>query len=143
MIETLANITTTVVAVLLSIVLVRVYFFPTPISRRMPATPAAVAVGTSLKGRLPVDWSENGHTLILAISTHCHFCTESAPFFRRLQEEKIKGVKVVAVLPETVDEATQYLKGEGVRVDEVRQASLPSIGITGTPTILFVDDAVL
>jgi Redoxin len=100
----------------------------------------AAAAGTNLKGRLPgVDWSRNGRTLVLAISTQCHFCRESTPFYRKLQQEAGKNVKMVAVLPQPVAEAEQYLNGEGVHVDQVKQASLGTIGIHGTPTMLLVD----
>ena len=81
----------------------------------------------------------DGRTLVLAISTRCHFCTESAPFFKKIEKERASDLKLVAVLPQPVEEARKYLEGEGVQVDEVRQASLQSIGVAGTPTLLLVD----
>lgn len=33
-----------------------------------------------------------------------------------------------------------YLKRLGVSVDEIRQASLDSIGVNGTPTLILVDN---
>jgi len=108
-------------------------------ARGFAAQPAIVE-GTSLKGRLAgVDWSRNGQTLVLAISTHCHFCTESTPFFRQIAKEKRKDIKLLAVLPESVAEGEQYLSREGVHVDRVSQLSLASAGIPGTPTMLLVD----
>lgn len=101
-----------------------------------------MAKGTSLKGSLPgVDWSKNGRSLILAISTRCHFCTDSAPFFQRIGREKPAGTKLLAVLPQAVEEARTYLDQQGVRVDDVRQAPLDSIKVSGTPTLLLVDNA--
>jgi peroxiredoxin len=136
-IETLANVMTVVVSLLLSVVLVKQFLLPGRSDRT--ASPQT-AVGTNLTRSLPgVDWKKNGHTLILAISTRCHFCTESAPFFKRIENERAKDVKLVAVLPQPVEEARKYLDGEGVHVDEVRQASLQSIGVAGTPTLLLVD----
>ena len=137
--ETLANLTTVVVSLLLSVVLVKVFLLPS----RAPGRPAAIvqaATGTDMKRSLPgVDWARNGRTLILAISTRCHFCTDSAPFFRRIEKERGGGVKLLAVLPQPVEEARKYLDGEGVHTDDVRQASRQSIGVTGTPTLLLVD----
>jgi len=46
---------------------------------------------------------------------------------------------MVAVLPQAADEGRKYLDGEGVRVDDVKQATLSTIGVTGTPTMLLVD----
>jgi hypothetical protein len=101
-----------------------------------------VAKGTSLKGALAgVDWGTNGRTLVLAISTRCHFCTDSAPFFQRISKEKPAGTKLLAVLPQAVEEARKYLDQQGVRVDDVKQTSLDSIKVSGTSTLLLVDKA--
>src|ERR1700752_4473118 len=40
-------------------------------------------VGTSLTD-LPIKWDANQQTLVMALSSNCHFCTESAPFYKRL-----------------------------------------------------------
>jgi thioredoxin-related protein len=106
----------------------------------MAASSGAVAVGTSLKGKIPdVDWSRNGRTLVLALSTTCHFCRESGPFYRRLQQEVKGRVKVLAILPQTESEGAQYLGEAGFNVDQVKQAVLPDIGVHGTPTMMLVD----
>jgi hypothetical protein len=76
----------------------------------------------------------------LAISTQCHFCKDSTPFYRKLQEQ-MGNVKTVAVLPQPVSEAEQYLSGEGVHVDQVKQAKMSGIGVSGTPTMLLVNSA--
>ena len=101
-----------------------------------------MAVGTSLKSRVPgVDWRKNGRTLVLAISTECHFCKDSTPFYRKLEEQVGKDLKTVAVLPQPVAEAEQSLNGEGVHVDRVEQATMAGIGVKGTPTMLLVNSA--
>ena len=131
-----ANLATILVSVLLSVVLVKVYLLPQPVPTRDFAQPR---VGMGLTGALPgVDWAKNKRTLVLALSTQCHYCTESAPFFQRIQKET--GLKMLAVLPQAVDESRKYLEGEGVRVDEVKQAVLSTIGVSGTPTLLLVDN---
>lgn len=86
-----------------------------------------------------MDWSKNGQTLVLAISTQCHFCKESTPFYRRLEQEVGKRIKIIAALPQPVADAEQYLKGEGVRVDQVKQISPMALGVRGTPTMLLVN----
>lgn len=135
--EALANLATILVSLLLSVVLIKVFLLPQ--SRPAP-TAAHPRAGMNLTQSLPgVDWAKNKRTLVLAISTQCHFCTESAPFFQRIQKERAKDVKLVAVLPQAVDEGRKYLEGEGVQVDDVKQAQLNSIGVNGTPTLLLVD----
>ncbi|HMD86526.1 MAG TPA: redoxin family protein [Terriglobia bacterium] len=135
--ESFANLATIIVSLVLTVVLIKVFLLPqsSPMSGR-----AESRVGMSLKQSLPdVDWAKNKRTLVLAVSTQCHYCTESAPFFQRIQKERPEGLKMVAVLPQAVDEGRKYLDGEGVHVDDVKQATLSTIGVTGTPTMLLVD----
>jgi hypothetical protein len=140
-IETTANIATIAVAALLSVALTKAYLLPA-LTPQKPQALAGTSVGTSLKGRVPgVDWSKNGRTLVLAISTQCHFCKDSTPFYRKLQEQVGKSLKTVAVLPQPVAEAEQYLNGEGVHVNQVKQATMSGIGVQGTPTMFLVNSA--
>jgi hypothetical protein len=135
--ENLANLATILVSLLLSAVLVKVFLLPQ--SAPAPGRPQPQA-GMNIKQSLPgVDWAKNKRTLVLAISTQCHYCTESAPFFQRIQKERATDLKLVAVLPQAVDESRKYLEGEGVQVDDVKQAPVASIGVTGTPTMLLVN----
>jgi len=104
-----ANAATLVVAVLLSVVLVRNYLLPTSSPTLLQGRSTSirptdlVTTGTNLSKRLSgVNWNRNGGTLILALSTHCHFCTESAPFFRQIRGSAGKNVKLVGVLPEPI-----------------------------------------
>lgn len=90
-----------------------------------------------LKG---VNWSVNGRTLVLGLQTTCHFCTESGPFFQKLQPTAAGATRIIAVLPQGVDDSKKYLEKLGVRVDEVRSAPLSDIGVSGTPTLLLADD---
>ncbi|MGO8736360.1 MAG: peroxiredoxin family protein [Terriglobia bacterium] len=137
MLQNVANIATIVVSVLLSFVLIKVFLLPQP---GRPPTGAQPLVGLNMKQSLPgVVWAKNKRTLVLALSTQCHFCTDSAPFFQRIGKETAKNVKMVAVLPQPAGDGRKYLEGEGVHVDDVKQAQLSTIGVTGTPTLLLVD----
>jgi thioredoxin-related protein len=83
-----------------------------------------------------VDWSKNEKTLVMAVSSTCHFCTESAPFYRDIRART--RVHTIAVLPQSVYEGRNYLSSLGVQVDEVLQAPLNSIDVNGTPTLILV-----
>jgi len=48
---------------------------------------------------------------------------------------------MVAVAPQSVSEAQQYLSRVGVQVDEVRQVQFNTLGVRATPTLLLVNDA--
>lgn len=149
--EIAANSATVLVAALLSAVLIKIYFSLPPTPPRNSPNPrlaagqqatAAVKVGDSLKGVLPdTDWRKDGRTLILAISTQCHFCKDSAPFYRTLSAQAGKNVEIIAVLPESTGTTEEYLRDEGVRVDHVEQLTLGRIGVIGTPTLILADAA--
>ena len=139
-IETASHITTIGVAVLISAVLIKVYLIPVSAPQVASAERGIIAVGTDLKGRVPgVDWKKNGRIPVLAISTNCHFCKDSEPFYRRLKQEVGSGLKTVDVLPQSVSESEQYLRGAGLQVDQVKQVTLADVGIRGTPTVLLVN----
>jgi thioredoxin-related protein len=136
-IELLANIAIILVAVLIVVLVVKKYITPV----RQEAI-AGIPIGNKIS--MPdVDWAKNGRTLLLVLQKDCHFCTESVPFYRRLVRKTAEqsNVHLVAALPNTVDESKHYLSYLGVSVNEIRQASLSSIGVEGTPTLILVDGA--
>jgi len=107
---------------------------------RQSGSPQTLPVGAKfeLKG---VDWKANKKSMVLALSTTCQFCTESAGFYKELVKKcQEQHIKVVAVFPQPQEQAKAYLDGEGVSVDAIRRSSLPDIQILGTPTLLVVDD---
>lgn len=108
-IEIAANLAILVVAILLAAFLVKNYFHAGDLSatQRPPqGRQTQIAVGSRLTS-LDVDWHKSKQTLVLALSSNCHFCTDSAPFYRTLLQNK-KDTRVVAVLPQTVEDANQY-----------------------------------
>ncbi|HZB45105.1 MAG TPA: hypothetical protein VE360_07670, partial [Pyrinomonadaceae bacterium] len=88
-----------------------------------------------------IDWSKSERTVLLALSTKCRFCTESAPFYQRLAQEKEKhdDLGLLAVLPQSIDESQKYLGEHGIKVDAVKQATPGSLNVRGTPTLILVD----
>ncbi|HEX3876506.1 MAG TPA: hypothetical protein VHW24_05950 [Bryobacteraceae bacterium] len=137
-IEVLANCATIVLAIIMSVALVRAFILRPNGVVGAPGIPVA-KVGDSLKRALPINYDKHKATLVLAISTHCHFCAESVPFFQKLQERVGQDIAVAVVLPETVAEGQKYLAEKEIRAGEVRQVSLAGLGVGGTPTILLVD----
>lgn len=131
-VEMVANIAIIIAAAVLIFVFVRNY---TGKSANIPT----IAPGTKF-GLKDVSWQSNNKNMVFAVSTTCHFCSESAPFYRELVTQcKQQHVHTIAVLPQPIPEAESYLKNEGVAVDEIRQATLTDLQIGGTPTLLLVD----
>jgi thiol-disulfide isomerase/thioredoxin len=149
--EISANVALTIVALVGAGVLIRNYLLPparAPISNT-PETagskPNPTEIQQSLEGAhlslQGINWNESNKTVLLALSNKCHYCSESAPFYQKLTQElaERKDVRVIAVFPQTVDEAKKYLDSLGVPIGDVRQASLGAIGVKGTPTLMIVD----
>ena len=135
-IELVANIAIVIVALLISIFFVKQY-------RSINAAGAPVkAVASGTKISLPdVDWAKNQQTMLVVLAQGCHFCSESAPFYQKLlqQTQKRGQTKMMAVFPQGSSGGQKYMQDMGVPVEEVKFASLDSIGVTGTPTLLLVN----
>jgi thiol-disulfide isomerase/thioredoxin len=78
-------------------------------------------------------------TVLLAVSSSCHFCQESWPFFRELAARSEGKLDVVAVLPQSQSEAESYVKEAKVPVAKVVSANLQSMGVAVTPTVILLD----
>jgi hypothetical protein len=144
-VELAANISIILLAVMTGVTLYKTHLSADPPKNANPTisgsgiTKPSTFIGSkvNLSG---VNWKVNGQTVLLALSTTCHFCSESTPFYRQLLKER-GSIHIIAVLPQTVDAARKYLEQHGVTVDDVRQAQLDSIDVQATPTLLLVNDA--
>lgn len=135
-IELLSNLAIIIVALLIGVVLVKNYLLPNT-AQLSPQ----IAAGTKIS--LPeTDWSQNKQTMLVVLQKGCHFCSESAQFYQRLAKETAgrSDVRLVAVLPQQTSDSKQYLNDLGVPIDDVKQASLTSVGVRGTPTLILVND---
>jgi hypothetical protein len=133
-VEVTANIAIIMVAIMIGVVFVQKYF-PRDKSREAIATPLGEKVA------IPnVEWGQKKKTVILALQEGCRYCSDSASFYQQLAKEAEKrAIQIVAVLPQPVEKSESYLESLKIPINTIRQASFPSIGIRGTPTILLVD----
>ncbi|HMG76330.1 MAG TPA: hypothetical protein VK582_22845 [Pyrinomonadaceae bacterium] len=140
-VELVANIAIVIIAILLGFVLVKRFILPQS-SKPAVEERAQIAPGTKLS--LPgVDWSKGDKTLLMVLSTNCHFCTESAPFYQRLAQQKAGhgDVRMVAALPQSTGEAQKYLNDHAISVDEVTQSVPGAVFARATPTLILLDRA--
>lgn len=115
--EVLANISVVITSVVLCSVLIKKYVLSStkpeasveavqskPLASSASQRPS-IQAGTKIT--LPgIDWSNSTRTVVLVLSTTCHFCSESAPFYEKFQQQKPNDVRVVAVLPQTIMSAS-------------------------------------
>jgi thioredoxin-related protein len=139
-IELAANVAIVIVACLLAIVLIKSYLLTNSEPRSESELNEAQTFKQPAVSSLNIDWRRNGQTLLLAVSSNCRFCTESAPFYRKLAERK-HNARLVVISPQPVAEGREYLEQLGVYVDEIKQLPLDKLGVTGTPTLIVVDSS--
>jgi hypothetical protein len=99
---------------------------------------AGALIGTTV--HLPgVDFPQHGKTLLIAVSSNCHFCQESQPFYRQLAKTASLKTHLVIVLPMPQSEAESYVHSSIAPSLQVVSAPLDTMGVRGTPTLLLVD----
>ena len=108
-------------------------------SDRGAPEPAGV-VGREI--RLPgADWQAAPVSVLLQISSTCHFCNDSMPFYRRLMAARQASTAKVPVIVASADAVAvmrQHLADEQVSVDKVLHSRLEGFGVV-TPTVYIVD----
>jgi hypothetical protein len=147
-IEVIANLSVLMASILLSVVLAKIYLLPKKSETAIESSPRTATANNPVKERLQagtkvslpgVDWNKGNRTLLLALSTTCHFCSESAPLYQQILKQRAADTRIVAVLPQSVSDSLSYLTELGVSVDQVIQAPLSSVRVSGTPTLILVD----
>ena len=129
------NVMIALVLVSIGVVVIRHYWRPR--SSAVPPRDYGVPVGSKVS--LPdIDWEKNGQTLLLVLDTGCAYCTASAPFYQQIVRHN-RGVQLIATFPQEISKSKQYLNDHNVPIDEVRQASLNSLGVKGTPTLILIN----
>jgi hypothetical protein len=141
-IELVTNIAIIIVALLLATFLIKNLVVDRSAGGR-PLAASEQALKPGMRVSLPgFDWSTKDSHIVLVLQKGCHYCSESAPFYQQL----VRGVagrpdlQLVAALPQSPEEARQYLNEIKVPIAEVIQANLGSLKVRGTPTLLLVDN---
>ncbi|HEU4510354.1 MAG TPA: rhodanese-like domain-containing protein [Pyrinomonadaceae bacterium] len=131
------NIAILVVAVLLSALLVKKFFFSP--AQQSPNYQLSTNSSLRIEG---INWADSDRTVLLAISTECKYCSQDAGVYRRLAASLVSESKtrLIAVFPERQRGAGEaYLKELEVPIREVLYVSLPSLGINSVPTLAILD----
>ena len=141
-IELVANLAIIAAALLFGFTTVKDRWSPNPLK----PLAASAATEDRLKGTHlameGIKWDQADKTLVLALSTQCHFCQESVPFYRELtslEAVKSKRIAIVAVFPQQLAEAQAFVESSKMRAAAVLSMPLQAIGTSATPTIFLVD----
>jgi len=136
-VEVVSNIAVIIVAVLFGYFLIQKFFFS---NQSQPQPPKEIEKGAKIS--LPdVEWQSDQKVILLVLQKDCKYCTESMPFYKSLtQKASEKGVRVIAVLPNSLEESNQYFKENGVQIQQIRQTSLDMVNVRGTPTLILLNE---
>jgi thiol-disulfide isomerase/thioredoxin len=119
-------------------VLVKRTFFPQKVN---PASQPRFAVGQRLNGT-NVDWAQHKNNLVFFLRKDCKYCRSIAPLYRQLIQDTAnqKNIRLLAVLPDSKEEAKQYLQSVDLPIDDVLSSPLAVFQISWTPSVLLLDD---
>lgn len=137
-IELITNLVVIVVGVAVLGFFARNYFLNRELSRNLTQP----KIGDQLPSLSEVNWNADGQTLLLVIRKGCHYCEESMPFYRRLIELGKQGqlsAHIVAVLPDSAEEAKGFMENQAISTDFVPGVPLEKLSVPGTPTLILAD----
>jgi hypothetical protein len=137
-IDRVANIAIIVGVAVFIVIAVRGNMFRHATSPKAAGPSTLVGTKVSLPG---VQFPQNQDSLLMVVSTQCHFCQDSLPFYQKLIPAVKSKVNVIAVLPQAKAEAEAWLSKSGITGTQIASASPGSIGVTGTPTLLQIDSS--
>lgn len=132
--EIVANAAIIVLAIVLTIVLAQKFFFDSS------DKPETVKVGDEIN--IPeLIFSKNEKTILVALQPHCPYCTESANFYRTIQNSiSTKGsIRSVALFSPEIQTEKEYFRELNVEFDEIKKISFEPLKIRATPVILVLD----
>ena len=129
------NVAILVVALILSTLLARKFFF-----QPSENTDYRIAADATLRIN-GINWADSEQTVLVALAKECKYCTESAEFYRRLAGglASQSNTRLMAVFSEKESDAEAYLKQLEVPIKELRYVSLPSLGIRSVPTLAILN----
>jgi thioredoxin-related protein len=133
-IEIAANLAIIFVAIAIGGVLVKNYYFTPSTTPKAPVKGKQISISD-------IDWQAKEQTLLIVLKEGCSFCSQSAPFYQKIAQEAgdQKNQELIIVSPQEVDKTLNYVKSLSVPINNVKQVSLDSLGVSGTPALILVD----
>ena len=86
------------------------------------------------------EWRRNQKSLVFFLQQDCPACKVAGPFYRQLIDEAAKrNATWVAILPDPLDQAAQYVRSLDFPGDHVRTDDPAKYEVTATPTAMVVN----
>lgn len=115
---------------------------PIPTAKKLPAAKPAYAVGTPFPTLTNFRPEAGKRSLVLVVRDGCKFCDASMPFYQRLaiMIKRTPGTEMVGVCLNPADVCANYFGKNGVPVTRSVTAGTDKLKISGTPTLVLVDE---
>jgi thioredoxin-related protein len=130
------------VAVLLVAIAVLGTFVANLTRKSGPQLHVGLEKGQALADIPSINYSNSPKTMLIAMSTKCHYCSESAPFYKQLVDAYHASgnqIRLVAVFPESENEVKAYIQQQQLDIETVSSVNFQSINVSGTPSLILVD----
>jgi len=137
--------TATSVAVILVAIVILATFVRNQFDRSPNFTPqAGLQKGEQITNLGPVlnRRSDRQTVLLLAMSTSCHFCEDSVPFYNSLNEALQRNAgspAVLAVFPDPQERIVAYAKSKDFRFEAIGAVDFKTLKVSATPTLIWLD----
>ena len=87
-----------------------------------------------------ISYREQSSSLVIFLSTMCHYCESSVPFYNRLTGlSSHRGLRLFAVFAQPEDQVQSFRGRLGLLVDSVPGVNFSRIRVGSTPTVLLID----
>jgi hypothetical protein len=96
------------------------------------------AVGERIESVPGLSTGNSDKTLIVALRSSCPYCSASMDFYRRIARARTGQFRMVALVPEPLENAKNYLAGQNIQFDQVVSFLPGSLRIRAVPTLLLV-----
>ena len=133
------NVVIAAAILMIAIVVAKRAFFPAQVTSTSLQQQAQRLIGTrfTIPGS---DSAQQKKSLIFFLKKDCIYCERIAPSYRDLiSDARKRNIYMIAILPNSLDEAREYVRSLGLKIDNVQTGSLASYKIPGTPAVLLVD----
>lgn len=133
---------TNVAVLLVALVVLSAFSWSYFAQKSSPSLKDGLRKGKAMAQLPKLDYSSSSQTLLIAMSTQCHYCAESLPFYRQLvttQQGNGQATHIVAVFPNTDDEVRQYIEQNHLNIDAIGGVDFRALNISSTPIMVLID----
>jgi thioredoxin-related protein len=92
--------------------------------------------------KLP-NFKNSNKTLIIGLSSSCHFCNESIPFYKKLAKTVSlykNNINLVSVFREDKFFVENYFSKHNLQIATISNVDFGEIDVSGTPTLILIDE---